>query len=60
MEHLNRLQRELLEILSQQIELREQLVRHVMMWQPIESACTTFRISRGQAQISSARGASTR
>ena len=30
-----------------------------MMWQPTWSACTTLRISRGEAQISSERGAST-
>src|SRR5712691_9201550 len=32
----------------------------VMMWQPIWSACTTLRISRGDAQINSEPGASSR
>src|SRR5262249_29075652 len=31
----------------------------VMMWHPTWSACTRFRISRGEAQISSERGACT-
>ncbi len=56
-EHPHRLQRVLLEVLAEAVELLEQVVGDVMMWQPTWSACTRFRISRGEAQISSERGA---
>ena len=56
-EHLDRLQRELLEVLAERASLASTSLVQVMMWQPIASAWTTLSSSRGLAQISSARGA---
>ncbi len=56
-EHLDRLERELVEVLAEQVELASRSWVTVMMWQPIASAWKTFSTSRGLAQISSARGA---
>ena len=43
-----------LEVLAEELELRESSLVIVMMWQPIESAWTRLSTSRGLAQISSA------
>ena len=56
-EHLHGLERELLEVLAEQSSFLSRSWVIVMMWQPTWSACTTLRTSRGEAQISSARGA---